>query len=188
MLMKSVLLTLTVVVLLSAAAFAESHPPHVGPPAAEVSAPSPLAAVGGEHPAQIIADWQAWTDGVAREAWYEGVAEAARVEAAALADLARQRPVRSSSGSVGSGDCAQLAQQLGLPEHILWRESRCSTDAYNATGCGGRGCLGAAQIDQGHFAAVSPWNPDVPGTCYGLSYQECVDRLWNGGAGAGHWR
>lgn len=148
------------------------HPNHPAPAAAPVPGSPPLAAVGGGSSAEI----ESWIEGVNEGAWYEGVEEA-------LADLARQRPVRGPVGVHGAGDCAALAVELGLPESVLWRESRCSTDAYNATGCGGRGCIGAAQLDRGHFAPVSPWNSNTSGSCADLDpndpaqYAECVHRL-----------
>jgi hypothetical protein len=151
------------------------HPPHVERPTA--GAPVPLAAVGGEviDPAPFqIAYAIAINEAIYAQA---AVEETARVEAA------RSTPKRgvASSGGSFAGDCARLSAELGLPESVLWRESRCSTGAYNATGCGGRGCLGAAQLDVGHFAPVSPWNSSVPGTCSDLDpisgYAECVSRL-----------
>lgn len=150
-------------------------PDHAGRPTAGVTIGTPpLAAVGGDSAEGVVRDV---------EAWVRGELEHEAAEAQALADLARRSAVRSPSGSVGSGDCAALSAELGLPESVLWRESRCSWDAYNATGCGGRGCLGAAQLDAGHFAAVSPWNSGASGACAGLDpsvpadYAECVSRL-----------
>ena len=142
----------------------QSEPPYVAPPVAEASAP--LAAVGGDT-AQPVFDW------------IEGI----RVEEVAVADVAGGSAVRSPVGSVGSGDCAALSAQLGLSESVLWRESRCSWEAFNATGCGGRGCVGPAQLDLGHFAPVSPWNSSASGSCADLDpddpqqYAECVGRL-----------
>ncbi len=71
---------------------------------------------------------------------------------------------------------------------IIMRESGCRYDAYSATGCSGRGCVGLYQLDEGHFAAVSPWNPNVSGVCYGLTYSpadqdECASRLGPGAWG-----
>jgi hypothetical protein len=110
---------------------------------------------------------------------YLAAVEAERIEQERLAEEARQAAVRRSvprtTTSVG-GDCAALAAELGVSEDILWRESRCRW-VDNPSGCGGRGCLGPVQLDAGHFAAISPWNPNVPGTCYGLSYAECAQRL-----------
>lgn len=152
-----------------AVAVEPEHPSHAARPKA--GAPVPAAVSGADHPGEIIEFWEAWAYGVL-------VAEAQ----ARVASTSRS-PVRASSGTGVGGDCAQLSAELGLSEQILFRESRCSWDAYNATGCGGRGCIGPAQVDQGHTAERSPWNPDVPGTCYGLdlsdpaAYAECVSRL-----------
>ena len=82
--------------------------------------------------------------------------------------------------------------QYGIPADIVIGESGCNPDAFNATGCGGRGCIGATQLDLGHFAEVSPWNGNVSGGCFGLdpySYadqQECTSRLLGTG-GLAHW-
>lgn len=149
------------------------RPPHPAPPAAEATAPFGLAVTGGDSTKPIEEQVRAWFEGVEREQQAQ----------AALEDLARRSAVRSPVGFVGSGDCAALAAQFGLPESVLWRESRCSLDAYNATGCSNRGCVGAAQLDAGHFAAVSPWNPGTSGACYGLDPSvvadqvECASRL-----------
>ena len=151
------------------------HPPHQARLTA-ASGSLPLAAVGADHPGEVVAQVEFY-EGVQRAEWFAGV------EAQAVADLAGRSPVRSGGGFVGGGDCAALAAQLGLPEAVLWRESRCSWDAYNATGCSGRGCLGPAQVDRGHFAEVSPWNSNAAGSCAGLDpddpaqYAECVSRL-----------
>jgi hypothetical protein len=153
------------------------RPPHVERPTA--GAPAPLAAVGGEviDPAPFDAAYgQQINEAIYAQA---AVEETARVEAT------RSTPKRGVAPQGGSfaGDCARLSAELGLPESVLWRESRCSWDAYNATGCGGRSCRGPAQLDAGHFAPVSPWNGNVPGTCAGLDpnnaadYAECVSRL-----------
>ena len=154
------------------------RPPHRERPTAGVAiAPPSLAAVGGDSTTAVETQVRDFVQGVLDEQ------ERAAEREAALADLARQRPVRSGVGFVGGGDCAALAAELGLSEAILWRESRCSTDAYNATGCSGRGCLGAAQLDAGHFAPVSPWNSGASGSCADLNpsipseYAECVSRL-----------
>jgi hypothetical protein len=153
------------------------RPPNMERPKA--GAPVPLAAVGGEviDPAPLDAAYgQQINEAIYAQA---AVEETARVEAA------RSTPKRGVAPQGGSfaGDCARLSAELGLPESVLWRESRCRTDAVNPTGCGGRSCLGAGQLDAGHFAPVSPWNASVPGTCAGLDpsdpadYAECVSRL-----------
>lgn len=152
----------------------QSLPPHVEPPDAEVTEDVPVF-----RPEDID-----------RTVVYLGAVEHQRLEqerrereaiavaVAIEADRARQTVPRVSRPSTGvSGDCARIAAEFGLPVSVIIAESRCQPDAYNPTGCGGRGCLGAAQLDAGHFAAVSPWNPAVAGTCYGLSYEECARRL-----------
>lgn len=164
-------LVLLVVVIGGAAVAEDTHPPHRERPVAGASVP--LAAVGGDHPGDVIV----FVEGVDRALWIRGVEEARAVERA-------RSSVRPAvvGGGIG-GDCAQLSAQLGLSEAILWRESRCTWGAYNVGGCGGRGCIGPAQVDLGHFAPVSPWNGNVPGTCADLDpndpkqYAECVGRL-----------
>lgn len=124
--------------------------------------------------------------------------EKRRAEIAAEEEEARRRsasrsyqPTSASYGSFNS-DCATLSSQMNLPESILWRESRCSW-AYNPTGCGGRGCLGPAQLDAGHFSHVSPWNSSASGSCAGLNpevqseYIDCVNILSSGGKNLRPW-
>jgi hypothetical protein len=153
---------------MQAASIAEdtSAPPHAARPAAGVPGPDPLYQVGVTE--ELIGAVNAYNQQI--EA---GIYEQERQ---ALADMARRSPVRSVNRFVGGGDCTTLAAELGISEDILWRESRCQW-VDNPGGCSGRGCLGPAQIDAGHFSVVSPWNPNVPGTCYGLSYAECAQRL-----------
>jgi len=79
------------------------------------------------------------------------------------AEHARRATTRRSS-SGGGGSCSNPV----VPESTAKRESGCRYDAYNRTGCGGRGCIGFFQLDAGHFYAQSPWNSNVHGTCYGL--------------------
>jgi len=93
-------------------------------------------------------------------------------------------PRYESAGSVG--DCANPI----IPESVAQRESGCRWDAESpASFCGGRGCTGFYQLDRGHFYAVSPWNPNVPGSCYGLDpsvpadQTECASRLGPGAWG-----
>ena len=173
-----VLAVLTIVVSamwLQIATSEEQHPPHKArPDLAGVQIGSlPLSATGGDLP--DVAGITTWIEGVER---HESE-EAARLEAARSVAERRVAP----QGTGPSGDCAALAAELGLSTDILWRESRCSTDAYNASGCSGRGCLGAAQLDAGHFAPVSPWNSAASGACADLNpsipseYAECVSRL-----------
>ena len=156
------------------------HPPHVERPTAGVSGveANALAAAWGEAAAQA-----AWIEGVNREAWVRGVEEAEAFE------RSRRVVVSTPVGGGVGGDCAALSAQLGLSEAILWRESRC-TWVDNMSNCSGRGCLGPAQVDTGHFSEVSPWDSGTSGVCFGLDpnsqtdYAECVSRLpgsaWNG--------
>lgn len=72
---------------------------------------------------------------------------------------------------------------------VVWRESHCTWDAVNPGGCSGRSCLGFFQEDAGHYYAQSPWNPNVPGVCFGLDWHipadqiECASRLGPGAWG-----
>ena len=114
-------------------------------------------------------------------------AEAAhRSEVVPSKDQRSGSSVSVSAPSSGHNPCAEPIPGL-LPNYIVQRESRGQCGAYNANGCSGRGCIGWAQVDAGHFAARSPWNPNVPGTCYGLTYNACVNRLSGGGSNLGPW-
>lgn len=121
-------------------------------------------------------------------------AEIERARAAAVAQ-ARARQGARSKASVGAAaapsasghdPCAEPISGL-LPDYIVQRESHGQCGAYNHGGCGGRGCLGWAQIDEGHFWADSPWGPG-PGSCYGLSYNGCVSKLSAGGTNLDPWK
>ena len=109
--------------------------------------------------------------------WSEHLAELARVVEAPV--------VAPALPAAGDGECVNPV----VPESVARRESGCRWDAYNPTGCGGRSCLGFYQLDAGHFAAVSPWNPNVSGSCYGLDpstregQTECASRLGPGAWG-----
>lgn len=111
--------------------------------------------------------------------------EAAAAAAAARVPVAVAAPSARPALPSGGGSCANPV----VPEWVAQRESGCTWDAYNATGCGGRGCLGFYQLDAGHFSATSPWNPSVPGACYGLDpstpagQTECASRLGPGAWG-----
>lgn len=63
------------------------------------------------------------------------------------------------------------------PCWVMQRESGGDPNAYNPTGCGGRGCRGKWQCD--------------PRTCSGTGTEEEQDAearaLWNHGAGCSHW-
>jgi hypothetical protein len=149
-----------------------SAPPHAARPAAGVFGSPALIVLGDpEGTASAVTDVEVSA--------YLAAVEAQRIEQERLEEEARQAAIRRTvprAATSISGDCAALAAELGVSQDILWRESRCR-NVDNPTGCSGRGCLGPAQIDAGHFQAVSPWNPNVAGTCYGLSYAECAQRL-----------
>lgn len=153
----------------------QSEPPHAARPTAAYGTSEYLTPEQIQLRDEI--DFAIW---LVRERERE---EIERLERAQKDAASRVVPSRSGT-STPSTECGNTV----LPEHIVQRESRGQCDAYNATGCGGRGCVGFAQLDVGHFAAVSPWNPSVPGTCFELSYSECVEKLWAGGSGASHWR
>lgn len=156
----------------------QSEPPHAEPPVSAGTPGTPLPDVEGTQ--WMVAE----VDAIAAHVWIEnerlGIEAAVAIEAERVRDL--RRSISGTPTSV-SGDCERLAAEWGLPVAVIIRESGCRLDAYNATGCGGRGCIGLAQLDAGHFAAVSPWNPNVPGTCWGLDpntidgQRECAARL-----------
>lgn len=150
------------------------HPPHVAPPAAEVTAPPPLAAVGGDSE-------EAATDLIVE--FVEGVRrEQERIAAEQMAALEAARP-RSGSGSVatgsyeGVGDCTGFA----IPDHIIQRESRGNPLAVNSSS----GAFGCAQVMPMH------WNPG--GACAGLDkysiddQRTCVEWLSEGGTRLSPW-
>lgn len=123
------------------------HPPHVAPAAAPVSAPVPLAAVGGDHPGDVFAAFDVWVREVEREQ------EEREAEAAMAA--ARRDPVGSVVGGgtfEGVGDCTGFS----IPDAIIHRESRGDPFAVNASS----GAFGCAQVMPVH------WNPG--GACAGL--------------------
>lgn len=160
-------------------------PLHAAPADARVAiAPLPLAATGGED---ISAALEQWIEGVVEG---ERIAEAERLEAARRST---NISVARTGVGEGGGDCAALAAQFGLPESILWRESRCGgADVVNSSGCGGRGCVGPSQLDRGHFNEVSPWGgtggcSDLdPGSIDGQA--ECTRRLSRDGTRLDPWR
>jgi hypothetical protein len=125
--------------------------------------------------------------------WYEAVAaeeqrqydEAQRQKVAAAVEQSGGNDNQGGSSS-GHDPCAEPISG-DLPDNIVQRESHGQCDAYNHGGCGGRGCLGWAQIDEGHFSADSPWGSG-PGSCYGLSYNQCVSKLSNGGTNLDPWK
>ena len=114
---------------------------------------------------------------VAVDAYLTALAETQRQVDAYLAARARaSAPApRVSTGPSIALECGNTV----LPAYIVQRESGGQCNAYNPTGCSGHGCIGYAQLDQAHF-----W---PGGTCYGLTYNACVSKLWAGGAGASNW-
>lgn len=111
---------------------------------------------------------KATADDAARAAWAAAIAEAARVKAAQ-----RSTQPRGRSAPLG-GPCA-ASKPEGFPDSIIWRESRGDPNAVNSNG----GASGCAQIMPFWFAPG--------GGCYGLAYDECWARMWNGGKGASNW-
>lgn len=164
-----------------------SAPPH----AQAGSAPAPLGTSD-----QAFTDWserRTLTDWVAvyeYRTWIEGVerwererqleAERLAAEAATQARTSGvRRSVSGASTSVG-GDCSGFV----IPSDIVWAESRCDYGAYNATGCGGYGCIGAYQFDSRHYGS---W-----GGCADLGtdpagQDECARRLSNNGTNLQPW-
>lgn len=96
----------------------------------------------------------------------------ARQQAARKALQHRATPVRATAVT-GSGRCGGDLP----PCWVMRRESGGNINAYNPTGCSGRGCYGKWQCD--------------PRTCSGRGTEEQQDAearaLWNGGKGCQHW-
>jgi hypothetical protein len=159
----------------SAAALIDADPEHARPPKTFPPVSADLSGTNPPDPLGVLEDVAVWVEGEERRERIEREAEEARA-----ADLRRRVPTPATGVA---GDCVALAAEWGLPVYVIQRESGCRLDAYNPGGCGGRGCVGLAQLDAGHFAAVSPWNPNVPGACYGLDpsdvgdQRECASRL-----------
>lgn len=187
--------------LLGLTALASPAPAQEAPPPAEpVWAPLVRAeaaqAIDG-IPERFQAAYSRW----AIASWWARLGELVRADEARKAEAAAQaraaartsRSSRSSASSPtpstgGHDPCAGGVNPDGLlPDYIVQRESHGQCDAYNHGGCGGRGCLGWAQIDEGHFSADSPWGSG-PGSCYGLSYNGCVAKLSAGGTNLAPWR
>lgn len=131
------------------------HPPHVAPAAAPVSAPVPLAAVGGDHPGDVFAAFDVWVREVERE-------QKEREAEAAMA-AARRNPsssVADRGAESGVGDCTGFT----LPDAVIIRESRGNPYAVNASS----GAFGCAQVMPVH------WNPG--GACEGLDRYSIEDQ------------
>lgn len=147
--------------------------------------------------ASFLATWLADVTSFQLSQFYAGEEAARRAEEEARA---AQERAGSGGAAVAPRDLHPLpapAAPSGYPPEcyghvvapaILMRESGCSYTAFNAGGCSGRGCIGMYQLDEGHFYAVSPWNSNTHGVCYGLSYapadqDECASRLGPGAWG-----
>jgi hypothetical protein len=86
----------------------------------------------------------------------------------------RPAPTRSTASTApSSGGCGDL------PSYIVQRESGGDPNAVNPTAPGSASYTGCAQVDSRHFGE---W-----GTCVGLSYVACVNKLWDNGRGASNW-
>ena len=137
---------------------------RVGPVARTTTQASPFnpSAWLSEANALMIANWYAEERAAEERAAQERAeAESASPKISAAGDRATQPPPPASAAS---GDCANPV----VPEAVARRESGCNWQVVNPGGCSGRSCLGFFQLDAGHFYAVSPWNPNVSGACYGL--------------------
>lgn len=142
------------------------HPPHAAPPEAEATGTAlPLAAVGGDEPAQVIANLIAWIEGEQR------AQETARMATAGSSAV-------SNVVSTGSREACDNIPAW-FPHDIAWRESNCirGLDTSN-------GYYSFAQIAGFHWFG---------GICDGLTWtipaeeDECVDRLSQHGTRLGPW-
>ena len=93
-------------------------------------------------------------------------------------ELAQVAATRDGAGQrvVATGDCSAIPEWF--PAEIAWRESRCTRGIDT-----GNGYFGYAQIAGFHWVNLCR---DLDRTVES-EYDECVARLWNGGAGARHW-
>lgn len=136
------------------------HPPHVAPPAAEVTAPPPLAAVGGDSEEAATDLIVAFGEGVQREQERLAADEVARMEAA----RSSSGPGAAATGSrEGVGDCTGFA----IPDYIIQRESGGNPYAVNSSS----GAFGCAQVMPFHWApggaceGLDRWSIDDQRTC-----------------------
>lgn len=91
---------------------------------------------------------------------------------------ARARTAPTKRTTMRAAGVHPCGPQFDLPPcYVMQRESGGNINAYNPTGCGGRGCRGKWQCD--------------PRTCSGTGTEEEQDAearaLWNHGAGCSHW-
>lgn len=100
--------------------------------------------------------------------WNEAEAQNAR-----RAAIHKKKIPKDSIPSIGTGRCGGNLP----PCWVMERESKGDLNAYNPTGCGGRGCYGKWQCD--------------PRSCSGHGTEEEQDAeaaaLWDGGAGCSNW-
>ena len=93
--------------------------------------------------------------------------------------VSTSREVRTGSGRCGPG--AYTAPDGSVhdlpPCWVMMRESRGNINAYNPSGCSGRGCFGKWQCD--------------PRSCDGTGSEDAQDaqaaELWDDGNGCSHW-
>lgn len=111
------------------------------------------------------------------ETWY---AEAKKQQLSRPAPPQRVLKSNTPRSHKPSPDSAYSSGRCGgnlPPCWVMNRESGGNIYAYNATGCGGRGCSGKWQCD--------------PRSCNGTGTEEEQDaeaaRLWDGGAGCSNW-
>lgn len=84
-----------------------------------------------------------------------------------------------TSTAPASGSCGVL------PASICAGESGFNPNAYNATGCDGRGCFGKYQFDPRTWAGAGC--PGHPSGASEATQDACAAKVWNGGAGCSHW-
>jgi|GEM_PF-5910255 len=92
-------------------------------------------------------------------------------------------PAQTYTSPAPTGSTASAAPSGGgcgdLPGYIVQRESGGDPNAVNTGAPGSASYIGCAQVDSRHFGE---W-----GTCVGLSYVACVNKLWDNGRGASNW-
>jgi len=101
-------------------------------------------------------------------------------EAAAAAERERQRqaasrPTATGGGGSGCGVPPDTGEPppAGFPDYVVQAESGGSTTASNGSH------FGRAQISCQHYGSN--------GGCVGMSYAQCWEKLWAGGAGGSNW-
>lgn len=114
-------------------------------------------------------------DALATEAQAQIDAQAAREAAQAAATP----PPAPTSTTSSSGSCG------ALPASVCEGESGFDPNAYNATGCSGRGCFGKYQFDPRTWAGAGC--PGHPSGASESTQDACAAKVWDGGAGCSHW-